>query len=117
MNEDSEEFFYPTVDEMLCIECGLCEKVCPVICVQKETPHQQDGYVVQNKNSEILRESTSGGTFTAIAEQIIAKGGAVFGVTLDDYLLPHHTWVETAYDLKKFRNSKYVKSYMVGRIS
>mgnify|MGYP000352550477 CR=1 FL=1 len=31
MHEDEEGFLYPQVDVTLCIDCGLCEKVCPVI--------------------------------------------------------------------------------------
>ncbi len=29
--EDTEGFFYPEVDVKVCIDCNLCEKVCPVI--------------------------------------------------------------------------------------
>ena len=31
MCEDEEGFLYPEVDEAICIDCGLCENVCPVI--------------------------------------------------------------------------------------
>ena len=30
-HEDVEGFLYPKVNLVDCIECGLCEKVCPVI--------------------------------------------------------------------------------------
>lgn len=30
MREDDEGFLYPYVDKTLCIECGLCEKTCPI---------------------------------------------------------------------------------------
>ena len=30
MQEDEEGFLYPKVDHAACIDCGLCEKVCPV---------------------------------------------------------------------------------------
>lgn len=30
MVENKEGFLYPVIDDSLCIECGLCQKVCPV---------------------------------------------------------------------------------------
>ena len=68
MNEDNEGFRYPTVDKDKCINCHLCEKVCPIINVKPEVVRQQEGYVVQNKDSQVLSESTSGGAFSAIAK-------------------------------------------------
>ena len=29
--EDEEGFLYPKVDNSICIDCGLCEQVCPVL--------------------------------------------------------------------------------------
>ena len=40
MRKDKEGFEYPIVDTNLCIECGLCEKVCPVINVEPEKANQ-----------------------------------------------------------------------------
>ncbi|MFR2609683.1 MAG: 4Fe-4S binding protein [Alistipes onderdonkii] len=31
MHEDEEGFLYPQTDMSKCIDCGLCEKVCPVL--------------------------------------------------------------------------------------
>ena len=31
MRVDDEGFFYPVIDYAICVDCGLCEKVCPVI--------------------------------------------------------------------------------------
>ena len=30
MVEDEQGFFYPHIDEQLCVGCGLCEGVCPI---------------------------------------------------------------------------------------
>ena len=32
---DIEGFWYPEVDEQKCVECHLCEKVCPIINIKE----------------------------------------------------------------------------------
>lgn len=70
MKEDNEGFLYPTVDKETCIDCGACERGCPIIHTAKEQPFEQAAYIVQNKDQKILRESTAGGAFTAIAKYV-----------------------------------------------
>lgn len=112
MKEDKEGFRYPTVDTSLCIDCGLCEKVCPVIHADKEdVPHEQQGFLAQHKDESIRKESTSGGAFTAIASWIIRQGGIVYGAGYrKGTFVVEHQGVETEKDLSIFRNSKYVQS-------
>ena len=110
MKEDTEGFLYPSINKEKCINCGLCEKVCPMIQKKEKKQYQQKAYVLNNKNDEIRKQSTSGGAFTPIAEYIIEKGGVVFGATLDENLNVYHTYVTNKEDLKKFRGSKYVQS-------
>ncbi|WP_036609255.1 Coenzyme F420 hydrogenase/dehydrogenase, beta subunit C-terminal domain [Oribacterium sp. P6A1] len=118
MLTDDEGFVYPHIDDSACVNCHLCEKVCPVINVRDDrNSFQQQGYIVQHRNPEVLRESTAGGAFTAIAEYVIDHGGVIFGVELqtDLYAKPsaaHHIWVDNKADLKKFRNSKYIQSFV-----
>ena len=109
MEEDNEGFRYPKVDTEKCIECGLCEKVCPI-----KQPRQDDtvpeSFVVQNKNAQILRNSTSGGFYSAIANYVIEKGGVVFGAAFDENMTLRHTYSETLEGCTRFRGSKYVQS-------
>lgn len=111
MEADTEGFLYPNVDTSVCIDCHLCEKVCPILNVEPDQEKPQDGYIVQHKNRKVLRESTSGGAFTAIAEWMIEqKGGIVFGAAYDDDFVVRHTWVDKKEQLFLFRNSKYTQS-------
>ena len=116
MQEDNEGFLYPSVDKEICIDCGACERICPVIHTSKEVPCEQDAYVVQNKDQSLLRESTAGGAFTAIAKYVLHNKGVVYGVELGCDLTVHHIAVETENDLYRFRNSKYVQSSVGGDI-
>lgn len=114
MKEDNEGFLYPTIDKETCIDCGACERVCPIIHTSKEMPFEQAAYIVQNKDQKILRESTAGGAFTAIAKYVLHNNGVVFGVELGSDLTARHVAVEKENDLYRFRNSKYVQSSVGG---
>lgn len=110
MKEDNEGFLYPTVDKEACVNCGACDRVCPILNNVPEKPFEQKAYIVQHKDSQILRESTAGGAFTAIAKYTINNGGVVFGVAYDDNFKVHHTLITKIDDIARFRNSKYVQS-------
>lgn len=113
---DEEGFVYPKVDLDKCIHCRMCESACPIANEIPEEKTKQYGYAVQNKNHAVLMESTSGGAFSVIAEHIINLGGIVYGACLDDGLYVQHIGVDKIDDLWKFRNSKYVQSYIAPEI-
>lgn len=71
---------------------------------------EQKAYLVQHKNAQVLRESTSGGAFTAIAKWVLDRGGMVCGAGFDADFEVVHQWADCYENLKKFRNSKYVQS-------
>ena len=113
MEADHEGFLYPKIVYNTCINCRLCEKVCPIINVEPEKQRPQTAHLIQITDDVIRKESTSGGSFTAIARWILRQGGVVFGATLDiNTFEVHHRWVDNEADLSLFRNSKYVQSHI-----
>lgn len=111
MVEDNEGFRYPQVNSSFCINCGLCEKVCPVINVKQQEVKKQRAFLLQNKKDLVRHECASGGAFSAIASWVIKQEGVVFGVSFKDgFSGVQHTYAEKEEDLAKFRNSKYVQS-------
>ena len=110
LREDSEGFLYPQVDTESCIDCGLCEKVCPMLHHSEEGQKPIAVYAAKNKDEEIRRTSSSGGVFTALAEEIIRKGGVVFGACFNTDWEVVHDYAETVEGLSRFRGSKYVQS-------
>ena len=94
MTADSEGFLYPAADSGLCINCGLCEKVCPIL----NTPSRNtevSAYAAQNKNADVRMKSSSGGVFSLMAEYIISRGGIVFGAAYTAGKVTH-TGIENA---------------------
>ena len=109
LHSDEEGFLYPKVNLDNCIDCGLCEKVCPVLN-QTEERLPLEVFAAKNPNEEIRMESSSGGIFTQLAEQIIDTGGVVFGVKWNEHFEAVHAYTDTKEGLAVFRGSKYVQS-------
>ena len=109
MKEDEEGFLYPHVDTEICIDCGLCEKVCPIIN-QAETKEPLKVYAVKNRNLQKRELSSSGGLFIALSEKNIEKDGVVFGVVFDENWEAHHVAATTLEELEPMMRSKYMQS-------
>lgn len=67
-------------------------------------------YLVCHWGNKILKNSTSGGAFTAIANTFCNEGDVIFGAAFDDNLVVRHTFKSDKKKLKKFQGSKYVQS-------
>ena len=109
MEADNEGFLYPHVDRSICIDCGLCEKVCNEL-------HPYDSreplkvLAAINENEEIRMKSSSGGIFYILAESIIKEGGVVFGARFDEDWQVVMDYAEDMYGVEKFMGSKYVQA-------
>lgn len=111
LKEDNEGFLYPLVDAAKCIQCSLCEKVCPVINQGNERK-PIEVLAAKNKNEKIRLESSSGGIFTLMAEEILSRQGVVFGARFDSEWGVIHSYTDSSEGLAAFRGSKYLQSYI-----
>lgn len=108
-NEDEYGFCYPNANKDVCIDCGLCENVCP--CLNQNEPHLPiQVYASINPNEEIRLKSSSGGIFSILAEKIINEGGVVFGARYNKNWDVIHDYTEKKDGIAAFRGSKYVQS-------
>lgn len=109
MQEDEKGFRYPIIDRDKCIQCGLCEKVCPII-KNAQIQNEPIAYAAYNKDEEIRKVSSSGGIFTLLAEVILEEKGVVFGASFNKKHEVYHTYIENKNELDKLRGSKYLQS-------
>ena len=111
--ETEEGFFYPVVDNQKCVSCGLCLKKCAVNEPQYEK-YSQKGYAAYFNNTELLRKSSSGGMFSALATEVLENGGCVCGCAEEIPGKVSHRIINTLEDLRLLQGSKYVESDMSG---
>ena len=107
--EDEEGFLYPKIDDKTCIDCGLCEKVCPILNPQEKI-QPQEVLAVKNPNEEERMASSSGGVFLPLAREVVKKGGVVFGAVYDEQWEVHHVFAEKMDDVYPMMGSKYLQS-------
>lgn len=112
MLPDEEGFLQPVVDVAKCVQCGKCEAVCPVLHPGlPRTPLAT--YAAKAKDDELRKISSSGGVFSLLARQMIAKGGTVYGAAFEKgtHRVIHQD-ARNEEELDALRGSKYVQSDM-----
>lgn len=107
-------FLYPKIDSSLCVDCGLCTKVCPVITTKPlDETHkepQSTCFAAWNKDDKERVNSSSGGVFSVLANETLRLGGIVYGAAWDANMQLKHIGVDDVGRLDSLRRSKYVQS-------
>lgn len=115
---DKEGFWYPVVDREKCIDCHLCEKVCPIINIKelkKNDLPESICYAAEHKNLEVVFDSTSGGLFSAFADIMYHNKGYVGGAVFNDDFKSVRQYISNdKKDLSRLRSSKYLQSSLEG---
>lgn len=112
LKKDSEGFSYPEVNDGSCINCGLCDHVCPFnvsIKVNKNEPLESLACYAKDKTIQL--NSSSGGVFSLLATLVIERAGVVYGTAMaDDCRSASVVSVQSIQNLYRLRGSKYLQS-------
>ena len=111
---DKEGFWFPTINNDVCVKCGLCETPCPALkChyASAENYKEPKVYKVYHKDKNIRYNSTSGALYYGLADAFLKDGGYIVGCVYDDDWKGAHHFISNNYDgLKKIMRSKYFQS-------
>lgn len=110
---DEEGIWYPEVNKDTCINCGLCEKVCPILHPDFSDLKHSDNpetYVLQAPSPEDRLASASGAAYTLLARAVFEQGGYVAGHIWDTKDTVKGFVSANAADLDILRGTKYLQS-------
>lgn len=109
MKADKEGFLQPRVDVGSCVDCGLCYKMCP--CKEESAIEVHPVYYTGAINDKpLLKKSSSGGVFIALASWFVEHGGYVCGCVYNAQMEAVHICTCNMEDVKRMMGSKYVQS-------
>lgn len=108
IEENLEGFLFPKINEKLCINCNLCDRVCPINKKNNENIKTPNCYAMAADDTK-RKESSSGGIFPVIAENIISEGGYVIGAAFVGNNVEHIV-INNVDDINKLKGSKYIQS-------
>lgn len=111
---DEEGFSYPRVDLDKCVNCGLCNKVCPIENSEALNSRNKESnplvLAAYHKDENIRIMSTSGGAFWGLAESWVKEGGYVAGAIFYEHFKIRHVVTNDPEELQKIKGSKYAQS-------
>lgn len=106
-------YFEVITDSSKCTNCGLCEKVSPVLRPIKKTEYGTTYYACWNTNSEVREKSASGGAFSALALYVLNQGGIVYGAAISGFDIVHKR-IDNISALSEILGSKYQQGNICG---
>lgn len=109
---DEKGFWYPKVNQNVCVKCGKCKKVCAFLNSNGIEP--KFVYGVKHKDELVRSRSRSGGAFTGFSDTILKENGIIYGASLTDDFLAKHSRASSAQERDSFLGSKYIQSDMSG---
>lgn len=109
MKYDEEGFYKPYILPS-CVNCGQCEKICPVIKIENNNKCIK-AYASWSNDETIILNSSSGGIFSELAIEILNEKGVVYGASWENGEVKHKRIIQKE-ELKDLRGSKYLPSFI-----
>ena len=114
MVQDEEGFRYPEINQSLCKSCSACSKVCHILNPPEKHPLPSPVYAIWAKDDKFRLNSASGGAASVFGDYVLAHGGFVTGVILNERFHAVMKLLKCVDEIQKSRSSKYMEVELDG---
>ena len=104
---DESGALYPVIDTDACVECGLCQKVCPVIKPTDSPSKVKKCFAAWSTEKKFITNAASAGVVTTLASHVIKNGGVAYGTTFHERELVF-AGATSIDEYLKYQGSRYV---------
>ncbi len=117
ININIDGFYHPVITHSLCVDCGMCVKICykfdrNIEPFGKEKLRSTKLYGAAAKQDDVVESTTSGGIADLLARELIHDGYKCIGVVYDSEKdCAKHIVATSENETIGFRGSKYIQSY------
>lgn len=116
--EEKDGFYFPQIDEVKCVKCGICKLSCVKYGQKKTDGKGESFYAMKCRNKSILAKSSSGGVSSGLINAALNKG---YKAIACEYCLQKnyavHTVAEKTSEIYKYYGSKYMQSRFWGALN
>lgn len=114
VNEDSNGYWMPSINESLCVGCRACERNCKAVREVSLLNKCKSPLKGWHREASVRKNCASGGAFSAVAQFMIRNYHAVIvGATLKNNRV-YHMAIEKEEDIALLQGSKYIQSNTAG---
>ncbi len=113
MKKNALSQFVPKIDKKKCVDCGICEKICPQLNPLKKS-YPRECYVAWSRDPNDWITSASGGVATVIARYQLKKNEKMYSCEYNNEVELCHFCISNEEDIQKIKSSKYSQSETYG---
>lgn len=106
---------FPSIDKAMCVSCGMCETVCPIMNIKSDKRTEYTAYAAYSKNSDVRMRASSGGMVETFSTYLFEKNYVVYGAAFHENLTLKCTEATNQTELFPLLKSKYIQSDLSGK--
>ncbi|MBE5825484.1 MAG: 4Fe-4S dicluster domain-containing protein [Butyrivibrio sp.] len=110
IKSDLKGFYYPEINDDICLHCNKCTNTCPLLHVDNVDFHSPITSYIGKNSDEMRKKSSSGGIFSLLSDQTLKNNGVVYGAKFNSDLNVEHGKAKTIEERDEFCGSKYIQS-------